>query len=79
MKTRLINVVGARPSVITIAAIVEEMMKYPELEALLVHTGQHHDEAMCKSFVVDVNLPKRGIYLGVGSGGHGTQTDRVMI
>ena len=54
-------------------------MKYPELEALLVHTGQHHDEAMCKSFVVDVNLPKRGIYLGVGSGGHGTQTDRVMI
>lgn len=57
MKTRLINVVGARPSVITIAAIVEEMMKYPELEALLVHTGRHHDEAMCESFVVDLNLP----------------------
>ena len=62
-----------------IAPIIEEMKKYPEIEALLVHTGQHYDEAMSKLFFDDLNLPKPDIYLDVGSGGHGIQTGKIMI
>jgi UDP-N-acetylglucosamine 2-epimerase (non-hydrolysing) len=79
MKIKIINVVGARPNFMKIAPIIEEMKKYPEIEALLVHTGQHYDEAMSKLFFDDLNLPKPDIYLDVGSGGHGIQTGKIMI
>lgn len=79
MSLRLINVVGARPNFIKIAPIVEEMKNYPEIEALLVHTGQHYDKVMSSLFFDDLSLPKPDIYLGVGSGGHGMQTGKIMV
>src|SRR5437016_8811069 len=46
-----INVVGARPNFIKMAPIIEAMQKYPDrFQPLLVHTGQHYDERMSKSF-----------------------------
>ena len=79
MALKIINVVGARPNFMKIAPIVEEMRKYPEIEQCLVHTGQHYDHAMSKLFFDDLGLPKPDVYLGIGSGGHGTQTGKIMI
>ncbi len=41
---------------------------------LLLHTGQHYDEEMSKSFFDDLGLPIPDIYLGVGSESHAEQT-----
>jgi UDP-N-acetylglucosamine 2-epimerase (non-hydrolysing) len=46
---------------------------------LIVHTGQHYDEAMSKVFFDDLELPHPDVYLGVGSGTHAEQTAKVMM
>ncbi|MGH8546463.1 MAG: non-hydrolyzing UDP-N-acetylglucosamine 2-epimerase [Gammaproteobacteria bacterium] len=77
---KVINIVGARPNFIKMAPIVEAMNRYPEeIEHLLVHTGQHYDERMSKSFFVDLGMPKPDIDLEVGSGSHAEQTARIMV
>ncbi len=62
------------------APIIEEMNKYPKkIEHLLVHTGQHYDDKMSKSFFKDLGIPKPDVNLGVGSGSHAEQTARIMV
>ncbi len=79
MPLKICNVVGARPNFMKIAPLIDEMRKHSDIEASLVHTGQHYDEKMSKLFFHDLGLPKPDVYLGVGSGGHGEQTGKVMI
>ena len=76
---KIVNVVGARPNFMKIAPIVEEMRKHREIEAMLVHTGQHYDDEMSQIFFTDLGLPKPDVNLDVGSGLHGEQTGRIMI
>ena len=77
---RVVVVAGARPNFMKVAPVIEVMDRYPEVfECVLVHTGQHYDEAMSKSFFDALGLPKPDIDLGVGSGSHAEQTGRVMI
>src|SRR5205085_9435293 len=49
-----------------------------EFQPLVVHTGQHYDEAMSEAFFRDLDLPRPDVYLGVGSGSHAGQTAAVM-
>ena len=44
-----------------------------------MHTGQHYDERMSRSFFVDLGMPKPDIDLEVGSGSHAEQTARIMV
>ncbi len=77
---KVINVVGARPNFMKMAPIIEAMNRYPEtIRHILVHTGQHYDEKMSKSFFDDLGLPKPQIDLGVGSGSHAEQTAKIMV
>jgi len=48
------------------------------LQSVLVHTGQHYDEAMSDQFFADLDIPKPDVHLGVGSGSHGSQTAEIM-
>ena len=61
-----------------IAPIVREMNKYEYIEHILLHTGQHYDDAMSKVFFKDLGLPQPDIYLGIGSGSHAIQTAKAM-
>ncbi len=79
MSLKIANIVGARPNFMKIAPIIDEMKKHADIEATLVHTGQHYDEKMSKLFFDDLGLPVPDVYLGIGSGGHGEQTGKVMI
>jgi len=77
---KVIHIVGARPNFMKIAPLMEEMSKYPQdFDQLLLHTGQHYDEGMSKSFFDDLRLTKPDVYLGVGSGTHAEQTGKIMI
>ena len=55
------------------AGAVEE-----KIQLVLVHTGQHYDEAMSGSFFTDLGLPKPDVHLEVGSGSHAVQTAEIM-
>jgi UDP-N-acetylglucosamine 2-epimerase (non-hydrolysing) len=78
-RLRILNVVGARPNFMKVAPLWEEMRAYEGIEPLIVHTGQHYDHKMSTLFFDHLGLPKPDVYLGVGSGGHGEQTGRIMI
>ena len=76
---KILNIVGARPNFMKIAPIVEQMKRAPELEGLLVHTGQHYDEGMSDVFFRELGIPVPDVHLGVGSGSHAEQTARIMV
>ncbi len=76
---RIINVVGARPNLIKIAPLVEEMQRAPGIESTLLHTGQHYDENLSQIFFDELGIPKPDIFLGAGSGTHAEQTARIML
>jgi UDP-N-acetylglucosamine 2-epimerase (non-hydrolysing) len=77
---KILNVVGARPNFMKVAPIVAEIARRPEaLAHLLVHTGQHYDEAMSDAFFADLGIPRPDLNLEVGSGSHAEQTARVMM
>src|ERR1043165_365454 len=76
---KILNIVGARPNFMKIAPIVREMRRrVDESQPLIVHTGQHYDEAMSDSFFVDLGIPAPDFHLEVGSASHAVQTARIM-
>lgn len=78
-RCRVLVVAGARPNFMKVAPLLREILRREEFEGLLVHTGQHYDEAMSRSFFRDLGIPEPDINLGVGSGTHADQTGRVLI
>ncbi|MDY7079292.1 MAG: UDP-N-acetylglucosamine 2-epimerase (non-hydrolyzing) [Chloroflexota bacterium] len=76
---RVLNVVGARPNLMKIAPLVEEIQRHPDVQQTLLHTGQHYDDKMSQVFFDELGIPRPDVYLGVGSGSHAEQTARVMV
>ncbi|MDQ3000603.1 MAG: UDP-N-acetylglucosamine 2-epimerase (non-hydrolyzing) [Fibrobacterota bacterium] len=75
---KIILVCGARPNFMKVSPIIKAMSK-SGLKPYLVHTGQHYDEKMSKSFFDLLHIPKPDVDLGVGSGSHAEQTGKVMV
>src|SRR5580704_7912402 len=78
LRSKIINVVGARPNLPKIAPIIREMQRHPEFESLLVHTGQHYDENLSDIFFRQMGIPAPQFNLGVGSGTHPEQTGEIL-
>lgn len=76
---KVVNVVGARPNFMKIAPIHRRMQNSAFFDPILLHTGQHYDEKMSKTFFVELGMPEPDVYLGVGSGTHAEQTAAVMV
>jgi UDP-N-acetylglucosamine 2-epimerase (non-hydrolysing) len=75
---KIVNVVGARPNLMKIAPLMDAYGQAPEIEALLVHTGQHYDANMSDLFFRELGIPEPDINLGVGSASHAVQTAEIM-
>jgi UDP-N-acetylglucosamine 2-epimerase (non-hydrolysing) len=77
--TDVLYVVGARPNFMKAAPVFHELRaRMPSLGQVIVHTGQHYDDAMSDVFVRELGLPAPDHWLGVGAGGHGAQTGRAL-
>jgi len=77
---KVVNVVGARPNFVKIAPIVAEMKRRRDhIQQILVHTGQHYDDAMSEAFFRDLEIPEADINLGIGSGSHTQQSASIML
>lgn len=62
-KLKLMTVVGTRPEIIKMSAIIKKCDKY--FEHTLVHTGQNYDYTLNEVFFKDLNLREPDYYLGV--------------
>jgi len=73
---KILTVVGARPQFVKAAPVSRVLAT--RHEELLVHTGQHYDDAMSASFFRDLEMSPPALNLEVGSGPHGAQTAEIM-
>jgi len=75
----VICVVGARPNFMKMAPILRALAAHrPALPLMLVHTGQHYDQAMSGQLFEDLRLPQPDLNLEVGSASHSVQTAEIM-
>jgi UDP-N-acetylglucosamine 2-epimerase (non-hydrolysing) len=77
-RLKIINIVGARPNLPKIAPLMREMQRHPEIESILIHTGQHYDAALSDIFFRQMGIPTPDVNLEVGSGSHAVQTAEVL-
>jgi len=75
---KIVTVVGARPQFIKAAPLSRALRARPGVQEVLVHTGQHYDDAMSAVFFRELDLPPPDLNLGVGSGSHGAQTAAML-
>lgn len=62
-KLRLMTIVGTRPEIIKMSAIIKKCDKY--FDHILVHTGQNYDYTLNEVFFKELNLREPDHYLGV--------------
>jgi len=84
--TKIIIVAGARPNFMKIKPFLKAISVHNEVigsgqqvNAFLVHTGQHYDHNMSEIFFRELGIQPPDINLGVGSGSHATQTAHIMM
>lgn len=75
--SRIICIVGARPNFMKIAPVLRAL-KARGVDAMLVHTGQHYDQAMKEDFFDQLGIPTPDVDLEVGSASHAQQTAEIM-
>ena len=76
---KIISVVGARPNFMKVAPLHRVFSVDPNIDSIIVHTGQHYDERMSQVFFDQLGLPKPDYYLGIGGGSHTEQTAKIML
>ncbi len=75
---QVINVCGTRPNFIKICPLMKAYRARPQIEPLLVHTGQHYDERMSVLLFRQLEIPEPDVNLDVGSASHAVQTAEIM-
>jgi UDP-GlcNAc3NAcA epimerase len=74
---RVVSVVGTRPQLIKAAALQPVLRR--DHEEFFVDTGQHYDDTMAGNFFEELGLVPPDRSLGIGGGGHGEQTGRMLV
>jgi UDP-N-acetylglucosamine 2-epimerase (non-hydrolysing) len=76
---KIVHAVGARPNFVKVAPVVEALAGAVGIREIVVHTGQHYDDALSRDVLEDLGFPVPDRFLGIGSGTHGEQTGKVLI
>ncbi|MFJ7735132.1 non-hydrolyzing UDP-N-acetylglucosamine 2-epimerase [Lysinibacillus sp. NPDC097287] len=67
-KLKVMTVVGTRPEIIRLSAVINKLEKSNAIEHVLVHTGQNYDYELNEVFFKEFNLKKPDYYLNAASG-----------
>lgn len=76
---KIVSVVGARPNFMKVAPFCRALKACPDVQHVLVHTGQHYDVRMSEQFFKELDIPNPDINLEIGSGSHAEQVGKTMI
>jgi UDP-GlcNAc3NAcA epimerase len=75
---KILTVIGARPQFIKASTVSQTIAEHPNLQEVLVHTGQHYDANMSDVFFAELGIAPPNYHLGIGGGGHGAMTGRML-
>lgn len=67
-KLKVMTVVGTRPEIIRLSAVINKLEKSEAIEHILVHTGQNYDYELNEVFFKDFNLKKPDYFLDAATG-----------
>ena len=78
-RAKVVLVVGTRPNFMKMAPIARALdARSDAFDYVIVHTGQHYDDAMSQIFIDELGIAAPSHFLGVGSGSHAQQLARVI-
>jgi len=75
---KFLSIIGARPQFVKSAVISRVLKDYPQIEEVIVHTGQHFDENMSDIFFEEMDIPKPHYNLNINSLSHGAMTGQMI-
>ena len=67
-KLKVMTVVGTRPEIIRLSAVIEKLNNSEAIDHVLVHTGQNYDYELNEVFFKDFNLKKPDYFLNAATG-----------
>ena len=67
-KLKVMTVVGTRPEIIRLSAVINKLDKSEAIEHILVHTGQNYDYELNEVFFEDFKLKKPDYFLNSATG-----------
>lgn len=67
-KIKVMTVVGTRPEIIRLSAVINKLEESNAVEHILVHTGQNYDYELNEVFFKDFNLKKPNYFLDAANG-----------
>lgn len=67
-KLKVMTVVGTRPEIIRLSAVINKLEESKAIDHTLVHTGQNYDYELNEVFFKDFNLKKPDYFLGAATG-----------
>jgi UDP-N-acetylglucosamine 2-epimerase len=66
-KLKVVTVVGTRPEIIRLSAIINHLNKSSSIDHYLIHTGQNYDKELNQIFFDDLNIKLPDYYLDAAS------------
>ena len=78
MSHTILTVIGARPQFIKAAAVSHAIAERPQLNEVLLHTGQHFDADMSDVFFSELGIPEPEYTLNIHGGLHGAMTGAML-
>ena len=67
-KLKVMTVVGTRPEIIRLSAVINKLDESEAIDHILVHTGQNYDYELNEVFFNDFNLKKPDYFLNAATG-----------
>jgi len=67
-KIKIMTVVGTRPEIIRLSAVIKKLDQTESIEHILVHTGQNYDYELNEIFFNDLELRKPDYFLNAAQG-----------
>ena len=58
---KVLHVVGTRPNFTKIAPIMDAMKGHAQIQQILVHTGQHYDDALSQVFFDQLGIDRKSV------------------
>lgn len=78
-KLKVMTIVGTRPEIIRLSAVIQKLEESNAIEHILVHTGQNYDYELNQVFFNDFNLKKPDYFLNAAGGGAIETVGKILI
>ncbi len=78
-KLKVMTVVGTRPEIIRLAAVIDKLEKSEAINHIIVHTGQNYDYELNEVFFKDFNMRKPDYFLETATGKPSETIGNILI